>query len=100
MADTGARHPREGLDLTVRAVALRRGGAGPEALVAALDQARASLSREPVPGVARALTWICRTIDPSVSEDEEVDNLVVDAALRVAARGLGPRLSDEASGTT
>ncbi len=99
MAGHRARHPREALDLTVRAVALRRAGAGPEAVLAALDQARASVSLESDPPVARALTWICSTIAPT-APDEDVDHLVVDAALRSAARSLGPRLSDDATGTT
>ena len=99
MAGHRARHPREALDLTVRAVALRRAGAGPAAVLAALDQARASVSLEPDPAVARSLTWICSTIAPA-TPDEEVDHLVVDAALRHAARSLGPRLPDESTGTT
>jgi hypothetical protein len=94
-----ARHPREALDLTVRAVALRRAGAAPAAVLAALDQARASVSLETDPAVARSLTWICVTIAPA-TPDEDVDHLVVDAALRYAARNLGPRLPDDATGTT
>ena len=97
MTPVPARHPREGLDLTVRAYALRRGGANAVALRAALDQARASVSREPDPTVARALTWVGNAIDPSVP-DEDVDDLVVGAALQVAARGLGPLMSDDPGG--
>jgi hypothetical protein len=45
-ADALARHPREALDLTTRAVALRRRDAGRSALLAAVDQARTSLNHE------------------------------------------------------
>jgi hypothetical protein len=82
------RHPREALDLTVRAVALRRGGAGHVAVLAALDQARASLSVEPEPAVARYLAWVCSALERTIPEEHN-DDVVVDAVLRAAARSLG-----------
>jgi hypothetical protein len=48
--DPFVRHSREALDLTTLAVALWRGGAGRPALLAAVDQARASLLAPVVDG--------------------------------------------------
>jgi hypothetical protein len=86
-ADALVRHPREALDLTILAVALRRGDVGRSALLAAVDQARTSLNHERDPQVRRTLTWVCRALtDPDlVGVDAAV---VVDAALRVAAEAL------------
>jgi hypothetical protein len=87
--DAIGRHPREALDCTVRAVALRRGGAGRPALVAAVDQARASLNHEPDPRVRRTLSWICHSVlDPRSAGPD--DTTVVDAALRVATEAVAP----------
>ena len=85
--EPAARHPREALDLTVRAVELQRGGAARPALLAAVDQARASLLREPDLPVRRTLTWVCRhVLEPW--RDAGDDAMLIDAALRVAARAL------------
>lgn len=81
------RHPREGFDLTVRAVALRRAGVLPVGVLAAVDQARASLAVEPDEAVARVLVWVCGVLE---GHEPVADDLVVDSALRVAARELGP----------
>lgn len=83
------RHPREALDLTVRAVALQRGGAGRAALLAVVDQAHASLLRERDPQARRSLSWVCRAVlNPDCRCPD--DAMVVDAALRVAAKALAP----------
>jgi hypothetical protein len=93
--DAIERHPREALDCTIRAVALRRGGAGRPALVAAVDQARASLNHEPDPQVRRACSWICRAVlDPGSAGSD--DTTVVDAALRVATEAVAPPAEGDA----
>jgi hypothetical protein len=87
--DALVRGPREALDLTTLAVALRRGGAGRSALLAAVDQARTSLNHERDPRVRRALSWVCRAVmDPHSCGND--DTMLVDAALRVAAKALAP----------
>lgn len=88
------RHPREALDLTVRAVTLARAGAARPALLAAVDQARASLWHEPDPQVQRTLSWVCRAVlDPA--SDTADDAMVVDAALRVARETLAATAEGE-----
>ncbi|GAA4731422.1 hypothetical protein [Actinomycetospora chibensis] len=93
MAEDRVRHPREALDLTVRAVALRRGRAEAVAVLAAIDQAEASLHVEPDTAVTRSLTWVCRAISPT-NADADADEVVVNAALRVAVRSLARSPSD------
>lgn len=93
MAEDRVRHPREAFDLTVRAVALRRGRADAVAVLAAVDQAEASLQVEPDTAVTRSLTWVCRAMSPMSADADEV---VVNAALRVAARSLARSPSDGA----
>lgn len=89
------RHPREALDLVVRAVALQRGGASRTALIAVIDQARASLTHESDPQARRSLTWVCRAVmDPRSTGPD--DALVVDAAVRVAAQALAATADGEA----
>jgi hypothetical protein len=66
-ADALVRHPREALDLTILAVALRRRDAGRSALLAAVDQARTCLNYERDPQAWRTLTWVCRALtDPDL----------------------------------
>jgi hypothetical protein len=87
--DALVRHPREALDLTTLAVALRRVGAGRPALLAAVDQARTSLNHERDLEVRRALSWVCRAVmDPHAGGND--DTPVVDAALRAAGKALAP----------
>lgn len=81
------RHPREALDLAVRAVALRRAGAARPALLAVIDQAETSLRHEPDRHARRSLFWVCRAVLERDVERTE-DTLVVDAAIRVAATAL------------
>lgn len=81
-----ARASDEAYALTVRAVALRRGGAGPGAVLATIDQARASLRTEPNPVVAHTLAGVCHTL---IAESLAVPTgSAVDSALRIAARVL------------
>lgn len=77
------RRPTEAWDLASRVVMLGRRGAPRVALLAALDQARTSLRREPHREVRRTLTWVLGAV-----ERGEESDVVVDAALRVAARDL------------
>lgn len=88
------RHPREALDLAVRAVALQRGGAGRPALLAVVDQLRASLWQERDPQVRRTLSWVCRAVLDRHSTVAD-DAAVVDAALRVAAQALAQPAEEE-----
>ncbi len=91
------RVPREALDLVVLAVALDRGGADPTAIVALVDQARASLRREIDAGVAVPLGQVCRLLHAGAGS---CDESTVNAALRCAARALGERPQDGRAGTT
>jgi hypothetical protein len=80
MSTAPDRLPTEAWELAALAVRLRRGGTPSAAVLAALDQARASLRHEPHPQVAHQL-WICRAV-AVVGRDEER----IDAALRRAPR--------------
>jgi hypothetical protein len=78
------RRPTEAWDLAFRVVALHRRGASRVTLLAALDQARTSLRREPHRDVRSTLTWVVGAV-----ERGEQAHACLDAALRVAARDLG-----------
>jgi hypothetical protein len=77
------RRPTEAWDLASRVVMLSRRDAPRVALLAALDQARTSLRREPHRDVRRTLTWVLGAVERGGESDATVD-----AALRVAARDL------------
>lgn len=89
MPDTPERLPSESWDLVTRAVGLRRRGAPPVTVLAALDQARASLRHEPRHDVARDLWWACRTVGIVCREEDRLDDVMRDAAQRLA-RGSPP----------
>ncbi|GLZ49660.1 hypothetical protein Acsp06_58450 [Actinomycetospora sp. NBRC 106375] len=78
------RRPTEAYDLAAAVVALSRRDVPRVTLLAALDQARTSLRREPHRDVRRTLTWVVGAVERGESADA-----CVDAALRVAARDLG-----------
>ncbi|HEY2193945.1 MAG TPA: hypothetical protein VGH76_16845 [Actinomycetospora sp.] len=88
------RHPREALDLVVCALAMQRGGAARPALLAIVDQAQTSLRHEPDHQVRRTLSWVCRAVlNPESNGSDEA--MVVDAAVRVAAKALAPAADGE-----
>lgn len=77
------RRPTEACDLVARAVVLRRRGVPHVTLLAALDQARTSLRREPHRDVRSTLTWVVTAL-----ETGDLAEACIDAALRVAMRDL------------
>lgn len=83
MDTTPDRSPNEAWNLVTRAVGLRRRGAPPVTVLAALDQARASLHHEPNRDVATRLWWVCRAVFVLERDEDRVDD-----ALRVAAQEL------------
>jgi hypothetical protein len=72
------RSPNEAWDLVTR-----RRGAPTVTVLAALDQARASLRHEPHRDVATRLWWVCRAVSVVERDEDRIDD-----ALRVAAREL------------
>ncbi|GAA4880666.1 hypothetical protein [Actinomycetospora straminea] len=81
--DMPERRRTEAYDLAAQVVALSRRGVPRATLLAALDQARTSLRREPDRDVRRTLTWVVGAV-----EQDEQASACIDAALRVAARDL------------
>lgn len=86
MDTTPQRGPTEAWDLASRVVELYRCGAARVTLLAAADQTRTSVRREPYRGARRALAWIVEAI-----VNGEQDDACVEATLRVAARELTGR---------
>ena len=77
------RRPTEAYDLTSQVVTMKRRGVPRVTLLAALDQARTSVRREPHRAVRRTLVWVL-----DATEQGEDAQACIDAALRVAARDL------------
>lgn len=77
------RSPKEAWHLVTRAVGLRRRGAPPVTVLAALDQARASLCHEPNRDVAARLWWVCRAVPVGERDEDRIDD-----TLRAVAREL------------
>jgi hypothetical protein len=99
MTSSWGRRPGEAWELVARAVTLQRGRAPRTAVLAALDQARASIRHEPDTAVARRLWAVCRGVTIIVRDEERIDE-VLRLAARDAARDLhdGPASGDEAGG--
>jgi hypothetical protein len=75
------RRPTEACDLVAHVVVLSRRDAPRVTRLAALDQARTSLRREPNRDVRSTLTWVLDAVETGERADA-----CVDAALRVALR--------------